>query len=99
MNTPPNNAPSWAKLLDLMSTNWETHRWRNVGVVIGCSGGADSVALLRLMAELRTQGNNLPRGFLIAAHFNHALRGTDGSTRMSDAKGVVLTFRPFRKWR
>ena len=77
MNTPPNNAPSWAKLLDLMSTNWETHRWRNVGVVIGCSGGADSVALLRLMAELRTQGNNLPRGFLIAAHFNHALRGTE----------------------
>ena len=60
-----------------MSTNWETQRWRDVGVVIGCSGGADSVALLRLMAELRKQGNNPPRGFVIAAHYNHALRGAE----------------------
>ena len=77
MNEPPQIAPSWSRLLDLVSANWATHRWRDVGIVIGCSGGADSVALLRLMAELRTQGNNLPRGFLIAAHYNHALRGSE----------------------
>jgi tRNA(Ile)-lysidine synthase len=29
------------------------------------------------MAELRTQGNDPPRGFLIAAHYNHALRGSE----------------------
>jgi tRNA(Ile)-lysidine synthase len=60
-----------------MSANWATQKWRDLGVVIGCSGGADSVALLRLMAELRTQGNDPPRGFLIAAHYNHALRGSE----------------------
>ena len=48
-----------------------------MGVVIGCSGGADSVALLRLMAELRTHGDHPPRGFVIAAHYNHALRGSE----------------------
>lgn len=77
MNKPPKIAPSWSRLLNLLSTNWATQRWRDVGVVIGCSGGADSVALLRLMAELRTQGNNPPRGFVIAAHYNHALRGSE----------------------
>ena len=77
MNKPPKVAPSWSKLLDLMSTNWATQRWRDVGVVIGCSGGADSVALLRLMAELRTHGDHPPRGFVIAAHYNHALRGSE----------------------
>ncbi len=77
MNKPPEIAPSWSSLLDLVSANWATQRWRDVGVVIGCSGGADSVALLRLMAELRTQGNNPPRGFVIAAHYNHALRGSE----------------------
>ena len=77
MKKPKKIAPSWSKLLDLMSANWATPRWRDVGVVIGCSGGADSVALLRLMAELRNQGNNPPRGFLIAAHYNHGLRGSE----------------------
>ena len=77
MNKPPKTESCWPKLLNEMSTNWATHRWRNVGVVIGCSGGADSVALLRLMAELRKQGKNPPRGFLIAAHYNHALRGSE----------------------
>lgn len=77
MNKPPEIAPSWSRLLDLMSANWATQKWRDVGVVIGCSGGADSVALLRLMAELRTQGKNPPRGFVTAAHYNHALRGSE----------------------
>ena len=77
MNKPPEIAPSWSRLLDLMSANWATQKWRDVGVVIGCSGGADSVALLRLMAELRAQGKNPPRGFVIAAHYNHALRGSE----------------------
>ena len=77
MNNPENITPDWLRLLNLLSTNWDTQRWRDVGVVIGCSGGADSVALLRLMAELRTQADNPPQGFLIAAHFNHALRGEE----------------------
>ena len=77
MNKPKNIAPGWLRLLDLLSANWATQRWLNVGVVIGCSGGADSVALLRLMAELRRQDDDDPRGFIIVAHFNHGLRGRE----------------------
>ncbi|KAA1261758.1 tRNA(Ile)-lysidine synthase [Rubripirellula obstinata] len=48
-------------------------------MVVGISGGADSTALLislaRMMADLHQQ--NRHAGFLIAAHFNHGLRGPE----------------------
>ena len=94
MNLPEKNKSPWRNLLDLLATNWVTERWRDVGVVVGCSGGADSVALLRLMAELRTRGETPPKGFLIAAHLNHGLRGSasDGDQRfvetLSERLGV-----------
>ena len=44
-------------------------------VVIAVSGGADSVALLRLLLELQTD-----LGVVLAvAHFNHGLRGEDAT--------------------
>lgn len=42
--------------------------------MVAVSGGADSVALLRAMVALRPSHANLP-GRLVAAHFNHHLRG------------------------
>jgi tRNA(Ile)-lysidine synthase len=76
-------------LLNEIARQWPTERWRDLGVVVGCSGGADSVGLLCALASLRRQasqsvveeagfnepGSYEPRGFLIAAHFNHRLRG------------------------
>lgn len=44
-------------------------------VVVGVSGGADSVSLLLGLAELREAGKLKLR--LVAAHFNHQLRGND----------------------
>ena len=42
-------------------------------VAVGCSGGADSVALVRLLAELKG-----PLGIrLLVVHLNHQLRGAD----------------------
>ena len=42
-------------------------------VVVAVSGGADSVALLRVLLELRAE-----LGIVLAvAHFNHRLRGAD----------------------
>ncbi len=42
-------------------------------VAVGVSGGADSVALLRLLYALRDD-----LGIVVsAAHFNHSLRGAD----------------------
>lgn len=73
-------ANDWLQLLDQLSDAWPPVRWRDVGVVVGCSGGADSVGLLRALTELsesiggQSSGDRPSRGFLIAAHFNHALR-------------------------
>ncbi|TWU59817.1 tRNA(Ile)-lysidine synthase [Rubripirellula tenax] len=53
---------------------WPPPRWTGVGVVVGCSGGADSVGLLCGLNRIAEQYPN-ERGFLVAAHFNHGLRG------------------------
>jgi len=45
-------------------------------VVVAVSGGADSVALLRALVEIRKE-DELSGGSLIVAHFNHQLRGVD----------------------
>jgi tRNA(Ile)-lysidine synthase len=44
-----------------------------VGVLAAVSGGADSVALLRILARLKASGP----GRLAVAHFNHGLRGDE----------------------
>jgi tRNA(Ile)-lysidine synthase len=78
MTENPNNVGPWDQLLVEIEDAWPQDRWRDVGVVVGCSGGADSVALLRLLHDQRQQTRELPaRGFLVAAHFNHGLRGDE----------------------
>ncbi|MGI9474900.1 MAG: tRNA lysidine(34) synthetase TilS [Rubripirellula sp.] len=77
MNPTENDRGSWRQLLQDLSNQWPLARWRDVGVVVGCSGGADSVALLRCLSDLRTESKDQPRGSLIAAHFNHNLRGAE----------------------
>ncbi|MGB7326989.1 MAG: tRNA lysidine(34) synthetase TilS [Rubripirellula sp.] len=73
--------PTAMNLVDRLSAAWPPDRWAGVGVVVGCSGGADSVGLLRALAEI--EGRAPHSGFLVAAHFNHALRGeaSDGDER------------------
>lgn len=44
--------------------------------LIGLSGGADSVALLRLLREVQAAGC-LPAAKLVICHLNHQLRGTE----------------------
>lgn len=58
-NNLENNASSeptrWQSLLASITAAWPPQRFRDVGVVLGVSGGADSVALLRAIEELRHQ--------------------------------------------
>ena len=49
---------------------WPPSQWADVTVLVAVSGGADSVALLRAMATLKTGG----AGRLCVAHLNHQLR-------------------------
>jgi tRNA(Ile)-lysidine synthase len=53
-----------------LSGLWATADWQDLTVLLAVSGGADSVALLRAMAALKTGG----QGRLCVAHFNHKLR-------------------------
>ncbi|TWT53898.1 tRNA(Ile)-lysidine synthase [Rubripirellula amarantea] len=79
MSADPLFAPAWQSILDQVRSVWSPNRFREVGIVVGVSGGADSVCLLRAIEELRRgragQGDPPARGFVIAAHFNHGLRG------------------------
>ncbi|MCH7727565.1 MAG: tRNA lysidine(34) synthetase TilS [Planctomycetes bacterium] len=52
---------------------WPATQWQDLTVIAAVSGGADSVALLRSLHAVKVPG----RGRLIAAHFNHNLRGAD----------------------
>lgn len=51
---------------------WPRDSWRNRSILVAVSGGADSVALLRLMAD---RADPTTRKKLVVVHFNHRLRG------------------------
>jgi tRNA(Ile)-lysidine synthase len=62
-------------LIDKLNQIWPADQWRDTTVVVAVSGGADSVALLRALESTFRQ---VPGpGQLIAAHFNHRLRGAE----------------------
>ncbi len=67
----------WRRLCRAVQTAWPASRYRDVGVVVGCSGGADSVALVRSLVQLAREDvrSGGPAGFFVIAHYNHALRG------------------------
>jgi tRNA(Ile)-lysidine synthase len=57
-----------------LATAWPPSVWHDTGVVAAVSGGADSVAMLRALAAIKSAG----RGRLTVAHFNHRLRAEAG---------------------
>ena len=59
--------------LDKLRASWPPDRWSDVTVLVAVSGGADSGALLRGLSQLRVAAS----GRLVAAHFNHKLRGSE----------------------
>ncbi|MFK8114261.1 MAG: tRNA lysidine(34) synthetase TilS [Rubripirellula sp.] len=73
----PSDSDAWSQLLEAIGLSWPTHQWRDLGVVVGCSGGADSVGLLVALAHLHRDAQPASRGFLVAAHYNHGLRAAE----------------------
>jgi tRNA(Ile)-lysidine synthase len=56
-----------------LAASWPVSEWCDVHVLLGVSGGADSVAMLRAMGALEADAGG--RGKLYVAHLNHGLRG------------------------
>lgn len=89
---PSSQNTAWEQVKSELLRRWPVQRWNCVGVLVGCSGGADSVALLRMLAEIR--GESPSSGFLVVAHFDHGLRGdaslgdADFVARLADELGL-----------
>ncbi len=74
-------------LLDTVRTTIAQHHLIEVGdtVVVGVSGGADSLALLDVLRELRGE----LRMILHIAHLNHMLRGADAEADAAFVAGLA----------
>lgn len=89
--TTPNESPNWHRLRHAIRSTWPNRHGRSsdVATLVGCSGGADSVALIRLLAELWAEESNAlapaneaaakPVAPLVVAHCNHGLRGEESN--------------------
>lgn len=62
-----------SEFLSKLRATWPPPQWGDVTVLVAVSGGADSVALLRGLSQLRAAAE----GRLVVAHFNHKLRGAE----------------------
>lgn len=78
-NLSPATLGHWHNLRKSIESAWPASGYQGVGVVVGCSGGADSVALTRCLVEIARDaaGTSPPQGFIVVAHFNHRLRGDE----------------------
>lgn len=66
-----------------LAQRWPLEMWRDVRVAVAVSGGPDSVALLRLVVDLKQASGG--RGDVVVLHLDHRVRG-DASRR--DAEWV-----------
>jgi tRNA(Ile)-lysidine synthase len=65
-------------------TRWPIERWSHLTVVVGCSGGADSTALLVALHCLCP-----PTTTIVVAHFNHKLRGAESEADASFVRNLT----------
>jgi tRNA(Ile)-lysidine synthase len=75
-------------LEERLRENWPPASWCDLTVLVGVSGGADSVALLRAMLAVHAPGE----GKIVVGHFHHGLRGAEAD---GDAEFVAALCRRF----
>jgi tRNA(Ile)-lysidine synthase len=79
----PDEVSSLVKLVDRA---WPGESWRDLHVAVALSGGADSVALLRIMQVIKQQQGG--EGVVRALHVNHRLRGTESEEDAAWCEGL-----------
>ncbi|MGE0761054.1 MAG: tRNA lysidine(34) synthetase TilS [Pirellulaceae bacterium] len=62
-------------LPERLASVWPPAEWAEASVLVGVSGGADSVALVRCLILLKQRAGGA--GQLLVAHYNHRLRGAE----------------------
>lgn len=96
--------PRWSRLCKKFAAAFPPERHAGMGLVVAVSGGADSVALLRLLVDIWTAGPSTHRRSISVAHFNHATRGTesDGDQRfvakLAEDLGIEFNTRSAEDW-
>ncbi len=73
--------------LERLSEQFPPTRWEGMTILVACSGGADSVALLRGLNELRPAKSSL-----LVGHFNHRLRGRESDEDQAFVKRLAGQF-------
>ncbi|MFO0264157.1 MAG: ATP-binding protein, partial [Planctomycetota bacterium] len=74
-----------------VSRAFPSTRWSGHPVIVGVSGGADSVALVRLLIEIRASAP--PAAPLILAHCNYGLRGAASDADEAFVEELAARFR------
>ena len=64
-----------SSIVENVAESWPVALWSDFSVLIAVSGGADSVALFRIIRQIHHQHS--ARGQLTVAHVNHGLRGEE----------------------
>ena len=68
---------------------WPWESWRDLHVTVALSGGADSVAMLRAVLEIKQQA--LGAGSVTVLHVNHRLRGVESDADAAWCKQLCQT--------
>lgn len=83
------DSPTFHRVKRRLLDAWPADAWRDTRVVLGLSGGPDSVALLRLLNEIKREVGGAGR--IIAAHFDHRWR-LDSSEDARFAEDLAAQF-------
>lgn len=85
-SAPPSSAAPRGPVVRAVEEGLRRHGIVGAPIVVAVSGGADSTALLRAMRELR------PGAELIAAHFNHRLRGAESDADAGFVRALAESY-------
>jgi len=79
----PDLDPGHCSFTDQLLATWPREKWESSIVLVAYSGGPDSTALISSLAQLQSN-----RKRLVAAHFNHGLRGSASAGDQAFAEQV-----------